>query len=84
MNRTCDAGGICPHTPQCASFCQFTDAELETRKLRPYPAVPADIDPVPDTWHTIGAWMLGGIMTVLLVICLALFFTGLWVWSLLI
>ena len=84
MNRVCDAGGICPHTPQCASFCQFTDAELETRKLRPYPAVPADIDPVPDTWHTIGAWMLGAIMTVLLVICLGLFFTGLWVWSLLI
>ena len=84
MNRICDAGGICPHDPQCASFCQFTDAELETRKIAPYPAVPADIDPVPDTWHTIGAWMLGAIMTMLLVICLGLFFTGLWVWSLLI
>ena len=27
----------------------------EVRKVKPYPAVPADIDPVPDTWHTIGA-----------------------------
>jgi hypothetical protein len=57
---------------------------LETRKVKPYPAVPDDIEPMPEVWHTIGAWMLGAIMTVLLVICLGLFFTGLWVWSLLI
>ena len=84
MNRVCDAGGICPHDPQCASFCQFTDAELETRKVKPYPIVPDDIEPVPDQWHRIGAFMLWCIFVVLLVICLALFFTGLWVWSLLI
>jgi hypothetical protein len=86
MSRECDAGAFCLQRPQCEYRCHFTDAVLEpeTRKLRPYPAVPADIDPVPDTWHTIGAWMLGAIMTVLLVICLGLFFTGLWVWSLLI
>ncbi len=84
MKTVCDAGGICPHDPQCASFCQFTAAELETRKVKPYPAVPADIDPVPETWHRIGAFMLWSIFTVLAVICLGLFFTGLWVWSLLI
>ena len=87
MNRVCDAGAFCLQRPQCAHLCHFTDAgleESETRKVKPYPAVPADIDPVPDTWHTIGAWMLGGIMAVLAVICLGLFFTGLWVWSLLI
>ena len=56
----------------------------EVCKVKPYPAVPADIDPVPDTWHTIGAWMLWCIFAVLLTICLALFFTGIWVWSLLI
>ena len=56
----------------------------ETRKVKPYPAVPTDIDPVPDTWHRIGAFMLWSIFTVLAVICLGLFFTGLWVWSLLI
>ena len=59
-------------------------ADCPVRKVKPWPAVPADIEPVPDTWHTIGAWMLGGIMTVLLVICLGLFFTGLYIWSLLI
>ena len=88
MKTVCDTGStLCPHKPQCAHLCHFTDAGLEepeTRKVKPYPAVPTDIDPVPDTWHTIGAWMLGAIMTVLLVICLGLFFTGLWVWSLLI
>ena len=84
MNRVCDAGGICPHTPQCATFCQFTDAELETRKVKPYPVVPADIEPVPDQWHKIGAFMLWCIFVMLLVVCLALFFTGLWIWSLLI
>ena len=86
MSRECDAGAFCLQRPQCEYRCHLTNAVLEpeTRKVKPYPAVPADIDPVPDTWHTIGAWMLGAIMTVLLVICLGLFFTGLWVWSLLI
>jgi len=86
MNRTCDAGGICPHTPQCASFCQFTDAglETETRKVKPWPIVPDDIEPVSDQWNKIGAVMLWCIFVVLAVICLSLFFTGVWVWSLLI
>ena len=84
MNRVCDAGGICPHTPQCASFCQFTDAEPETRKVKPYPLVPDDIEPVSDQWHKIGAFMLWCIFTVLAVICFGLFFTGVWIWSLLI
>jgi len=84
MNRTCDAGGICGHTPQCDHFCHFTAAELETRKVKPWPIVPDDIEPVPDQWHKIGAFMLWCIFVVLAVICLALFFTGLWIWSLLI
>jgi len=56
----------------------------ETRKAKPYPAVPEDIDPVPDTWHRIGAFMLWSIFTVLAAICLGLFLTGAWIWSLLI
>ena len=59
-------------------------ADCPVRKVKPYPAVPADIDPVPETWHTIGAFMLWCIFAVLLTICLALFFTGIWIWSLLI
>ncbi len=80
MNRTCDAGGICPHKPQCLWSCQLA----ETRKVKPYPAIPDDIEPVSDTWHRIGAFMLWCIFVVLLTICLALFFTGIWIWSLLI
>ena len=56
----------------------------ETRKVKPYPAVPDDIDPVPETWHRIGALLLWSIFTVLAVICLGLFLTGVWIWSLLI
>ncbi len=56
----------------------------ETRKVKPYPSVLDDIDPVPETWHRIGAFMLWSIFTVLAVICLGLFFTGVWIWSLLI
>ena len=86
MSRECDAGAFCLQRPQCEYRCHLTDAVLEpeTRKVKAYPAVPDDIEPVPDTWHTIGAWMLGGIMAVLAVIILGMFFTGLWVWSLLI
>ena len=56
----------------------------ETRRVKPYPIVPDDIEPVPDQWHKIGAFMLWCIFVVLLTICLALFFTGIWIWSLLI
>jgi hypothetical protein len=86
MIRQCDAGGICGHIPQCDHFCHFTNAELEpeTRKVKAYPAVPDDIEPVPDQWHKIGAFMLWCIFVVLAVVVLLIFFTGLWVWSLLI
>jgi hypothetical protein len=76
----CDTGAICSHTPQCDHFCQSS----ETRKVKPYPAVPDDIEPVPETWQLIGSVMVGAVLVVLMVICLGLFFTGLWVWSLLI
>ena len=86
----CDTGrAICPHKRPCMWGCDFTNATLDTgepaiRKVKPYPAIPEDIPPVPDTWRKIGAFMLWSIFVVLLVICLALFFTGLWIWSLLI
>jgi hypothetical protein len=84
MIRQCDTGGICPHTPQCEHFCHFTDATLETRKVKPYPAVLADIEPVPETWQVIGSVMVGFALVGLMVVCLLIFFTGLWIWSLLI
>jgi hypothetical protein len=88
MKSVCDTGStLCPHEPQCHHLCHFTDAgleEMETRKVKPYPEVPADIEPVPETWQVIGSVLVGAALVVLMVICLGLFFTGLWVWSLLI
>ena len=84
--RYCDTGRVdCPHLPECIWDCKYDTATVEVvRKVKPYPAIPPDIDPVPDTWHTVGKLMLTGIFGVLAVICLALFFTGIWIWSLLI
>jgi hypothetical protein len=87
MNRVCDAGGICPHKPQCEHFCHFTNAEVEpdvVRKIKAYPAVPDDIEPMPEVWHKIGAFMLGSILAMIVVAFALVFFTGIWIWSLLI
>ena len=84
--RHCDTGRIdCPHLPECVWDCAYDTAVMERRKVKPYPAVvPDDIEPVPDTWQTVGTLMLTAIMGALAVVCILLFFTGVWVWSLLI
>ena len=85
MTRMCDTGyRECPRQPTCNIDCHFTTAEMETRKVKAYSAVPDDIEPVPETWQVIGSVMVGAVLVVLMMICLGLFFTGLWVWSLLI
>jgi len=86
MNRICDTGAICPHMPQCQHFCHFTNAENEpeTRKVKPYPIVPDDITPVPEAWQMIGSVLVGVVLVALVVIAALFFFTGLWIWSLLI
>ena len=84
--RYCDTGRIdCPHLPECIWDCKYDTAVTERRKVKPYPAVvPDDIEPVPEKWQTVGTLMLTAIMGVLAVVCILLFFTGVWVWSLLI
>ena len=90
MRKGCDTGRLeCPHKPKCMWGCDFTVATINTgettiRKIAPYPAIPANIDPVPDTWHTVGRLMIGAVMAVLMVIFAMAFFTGVWIWSLLI
>ena len=87
MIRTCDAGGICQHSPQCEHFCHFTNAEVEpevVRKVKPYPAVPEDIKPVPEAWQIIGSVLVGFVLVALVVIAALFFFTGFYIWSLLI
>lgn len=85
MIRMCDTGyRECPRQPTCGMDCHFTTAELETRKVKAWPAVPDDIEPVPQSWQVIGSVLVGFALVALVVVCLLLFFTGLWVWSLLI
>jgi hypothetical protein len=81
--RYCDTGRIdCPHLPECVWDCKYDTATV--RKVKPYPVVPDDIEPVPEEWQSAGTVMIFCILGVLAFICLALFFTGVWVWSLLI
>jgi hypothetical protein len=84
-NKNCYTGrDKCPHEPACVWDCERI-YDPTTRKIKPYPAVvPDDIEPVPDTWHTVGAVMLTAIMGALAVVCILIFFTGFWIWSLLI
>ena len=60
-----------------------TDMEI-VRKVKPYPIVPADITPVPEAWQMIGSVLVGVVLVALVVIAALFFFTGLWIWSLLI
>ena len=87
MNRLCDgARAICPHKPQCTYNCHFTDAEVEPkviRKIKPYPAILDDMEPVPEFWRTIGAFTLGAVLAMLIGIALLMAFTAIYIWSLL-
>ena len=45
--------------------------------------IPDDIEPVPQSWQVIGSVVVGFVLVALVVVCLLLFFTGIWIWSLL-
>lgn len=81
--RYCDTGRIdCPHLPECGHECRYDTATV--RKIKPYPAVPDDIEPVSDGWHMVGTLMISAVLA-MIVICFSLvFFTGLYIWGLLI
>ena len=85
--RHCATGRVeCPHVPECIWDCAYESGVVTpmVRKVKPYPAtVPDDIEPVPEVWHRVGTMMLSAIFMVLAVFCILLFFTGAWVWSLL-
>ena len=56
----------------------------EVRKVTPYPLVPEDIEPVPQGWQIVGSVLVGFVLVALVVIAALFFFTGLYIWSLLI
>lgn len=83
--RHCDTGRTeCPHLPECVWECHYDNAVVERRKVKAYPIVPEDIEPVPEVWHRVGTMMLTAIFGALAVVCILIFFTGVWIWSLLI
>jgi hypothetical protein len=99
MDKGCDTGrAICPHKPMCMWNCHFTaglkgEARFEntvitqpelTREVRPRLAMPEDIDYVPDTWQAVGAFIFGTALAMIVVFFALMFFTGMWIWSLLI
>ena len=83
--RYCDTGRIdCPHLPECIWDCKYDTALVERRKIKPYPSVPEDIAPEGDGWQTVGKLMISAVL-MMIVICFTLvFFTGVYIWSLLI
>lgn len=87
MKRHCDTGRTdCPHIPECIWDCHYDTAGLEpvTRKVKPYPLVPEDIEPIPDAWNTVSQVMLWAVLAMFSVFILLMLFTGVFIWSLLI
>jgi hypothetical protein len=81
--RHCHTGRIClARQPECNEDCHFDNAGLEVRKIKAYPAVPADIQPVPEQWHTVGKIMIGAVLAMITVFFSLMFFTGLYIWGL--
>ena len=86
MSRHCDGTGQklpCPHPDDCTVSCMFNDA-TETRKIKPYPAVPDDIEPVDEQWQKIGTLMLSAAMLILVVFFVTTFMMGVWLWGILV
>ena len=100
MIRMCDTGyRECLRQPQCTLDCHFTTAELKgearfedtvitqphlVRELKPWPVNLDDIEPVPEVWQKIASIAVGFVLVGLVVIAALFFFTGLYIWSLLI
>ena len=87
MSKYCAGTGerlVCPHPDKCTESCWFNDATVETRKIKPYPVVPDDIEPVDEQWHKIGTFMLSAAMLILVVFFVTMFMTGVWIWGMLV
>jgi hypothetical protein len=57
---------------------------VETRKVKPYPVVPEDIEPVDEQWKVFGTFMLSAAMLVLVVFFVTTFMMGVWLWGMLV
>jgi hypothetical protein len=90
MKRMCDGMGgntPCPHPQDCTVSCGFNNAGLdpvETRKIKPYPSVPDDIEELSIEWYSIGQMLIGAIFAALIVAAALLIFTGMYIGRMLI
>ena len=68
-----------------AHFENTVITQLEhTRRVKPYPIVPDDIAPVPEAGQIVGSVVVGFVLVALVVIAALFFFTGFYIWTLLI
>lgn len=81
--RYCDGTGQklpCPHPEDCTVSCMFNDA-TETRKVKPYPAVPEDVY-VPDAhWQEFGVLMIVPMLFLVFVLFVLMFLAGFYFWG---
>jgi hypothetical protein len=85
--RHCDTGRVeCPHVPECIWDCAYESGVIVpmVRKVKAYPVVPEDIDPMPEQWHTMGQFFIGAVFAAIVVFFSLVFFTGFYVLGLLI
>jgi len=83
MIKHCDGAGQnlpCPHPDDCTVSC----GDIATRKIKPYPVVPEDIEPVDQHWYKVGRFMLCVGMLILVVFFVTMFMTGVWIWGMLV
>lgn len=80
--RYCQTGRIeCPHLPACEEDCHFDTASLRGRTI----LIKSVEEPEPGAgFQAIGQVMIGSIMAALFVFFVLMFFTGVYLWSLLI
>ena len=83
--RYCSTGRMkCPHLPVCGHDCHFQTAVI-SQKNTPDPAIVfSDLEPVSDQWHTVGRFMIAAVLAVIFVFFTLMFFTGVFIWSLLV
>lgn len=87
MTKYCDGEGgriPCSHPDDCTISCWFDYTAVETRKIKPYPVVPEDIEPVDQHWYKVGRFMLCAGMLILVVFFVTMFMTGVWIWGMLV
>lgn len=70
----------CPHPDDCTVSC----GDIATRKIKPYPVVPDDIEPVDEQWRKVGTFMLSVAMLILVVFFVTTFMMGVWLWGVLV